>query len=384
VRFEPTPEQEAIHKTARAFADRELAPRAAARDRSGEFPERELRALGGLGLLGVAIPDELGGAGADAPSLALAMMEIARADASVAVAMSVTNMVAEVIARFGTEVQKRRFVQALASGEALCGSFALSEPQSGSDAAAMQTTARRVPGGWVVEGAKQWITSGDRAGVIVLWARTDPAVGRGISAFIVDCLNGRPRGLGVGKHEEKMGLRGSTTVPLILSGLELGEDALLGQVGEGFKVAMAALDGGRIGIGAQAVGVSSAALQAARSYSLARVQFGVPIAQHQAIQFQIADMATEIEAARGLVLRAAWLKAQGRPFSREAAMAKLFASEHAVRVCDRAIQIHGGYGYTREMPVERYLRDVRVTTIYEGTSEIQRIVIARSLVGKGA
>jgi alkylation response protein AidB-like acyl-CoA dehydrogenase len=305
------------------------------------------------------------------------MQEIARADASVAVAMAVTNMVGEVIVRFGTDEQQRQFVPRLTSGEAVAGAFGLSEPQAGSDPGAMTTVATRTATGWRLDGAKQWITSGDRAGVFVIWAKTDPKAGnKGISAFIVP--GGTP-GLTAGRHEDKMGLRGSSTVPLVLDGCELPEAALLGKLGGGLSVALAALDGGRIGIASQALGVGRAALAAATVYARQRQQFGRPIADNQAIQFRLADAATELEAARLLTLRAAWLKEHERAFSREAAMAKLYASEAAGRACDAAIQIHGGYGYTREYPVERYARDVRVTRIYEGTSEVQRIVVARAL-----
>ncbi len=378
--FELSEEQRLVRDTARDFATRELAPTAAARDRSEEFPVAEMGALAKLGLLGVNIPESLGGAAAGVVAYSLAMTEVARADASVSVAMSVTNMVGEVIVRFGSDEQQRAFVPRLTSGAALSGAFGLSEPQAGSDPAAMATTAKRTANGWRLDGAKQWITTGDRAGVLIVWAKTDPAAGaKGISAFIVP--GGTP-GLSAGKHEDKMGLRGSSTVPLVLDECDLPEEALLGKVGGGLSVALAALDGGRIGIGSQALGIGLAALDAARVYVKQRVQFGRPLADFQAIQFRLADAATELEAARLLVLRAAWLKEQGRPFSREASMAKLYASEAAWRACDAAIQVHGGYGYTRDFPVERYARDCRVTRIYEGTSEVQRIVIARSLLSK--
>ena len=386
--FELSDEQKLVRDTARDFAVRELVPKAAARDRSGAFPVEELRALARLGLLGVNLPEALGGAAAGVVSYSLAMTEIARADASVSVAMAVTNMVGEVIVQFGTEAQRRAHVPALTSGAALVGAFGLSEPQAGSDPSAMTTTARRTASGWRLDGNKQWITSGDRAGIFVIWARTDrdgsaaaagaPRGGnKGISAFVV---RGGTPGLTAGKHEDKMGLRGSSTVPLLLEGVELPEDALLGTLGGGLSVALAALDGGRIGIASQALGIGTAALEAARAYVKQRHQFGRALADFQAVQFRLADMATELSAARLLTLRAAWLKEQGRPFSREASMAKLYASEAAGRACDAAIQLHGGYGYTRDFPVERYARDCRVTRIYEGTSEVQRIVIARSLL----
>ncbi len=377
ISFELSDEQKEIQRVARDFADRVLQPKAAARDRSGEFPVAELKQLAELGLLGVNVPSQYGGAEAGVVAYSLAMTEIARGDASVAVAMSVTNMVAEILCRFGSDAQKQRFVPLLTSGQALSGAFALSEPQAGSDPSSMTTTATRTSHGWRLDGAKQWITTGDRAGVVIVWAKTDA---KKISTFIVP---GGTKGMSAGKHEDKMGLRGSSTVPLIFDGCELPEDALLGQLGGGLSVALAALDGGRIGIASQALGIGRAALEASVAYARDRKTFGEPIGNHQAIQFKLADMATQLEAARLLTLRAARLKEEKKSFSREAAMAKLWSTETAWRACDAAVQIHGGYGYTREFPVERYLRDVRVTRIYEGTSEVQRIVIGRSLIGRG-
>ena len=375
--FELSETQRLVQQTAREFAERELMPRAAARDRSGEFPLRELRGLAGLGLLGVNIPEAYGGSAAGVVAYSVAMEEIARGDASVSVAMAVTNMVGEVLVQFASDDVKRRLVPRLTSGEAVAGAFGLSEPQAGSDPAAMTTTAVRVPEGWRLDGSKQWITSGDRAGVLVIWAKTDRSAGaRGISAFAVE--GGTP-GLSAGRHEDKMGLRGSSTVPLLLENCVIPEENLLGKLGGGLSVALAALDGGRVGIASQALGLGTAALEAARSYAKARVQFGRPIADNQAIQFMLADSATELDAARLLARRAALKKERGVPYTREASMAKLYASEAAGRACDRAVQIHGGYGYTREFPVERLMRDVRVSRIYEGTSEVQRIVIARQL-----
>jgi alkylation response protein AidB-like acyl-CoA dehydrogenase len=375
--FEPAEGERMVAELARNFARERLAPFAAARDREARFPEAELRKLAELGLLGVNVPEELGGAAAGVVAYSLAMQEIAAADASVAVAMAVTNMVAEVVTKFGTPEQKREHVPRLTGGEYLCGSFALSEPQAGSDPAGMATVARRAGRGWVLTGQKQWITSGDRAGLLVVWAKTDPKAGsRGMSAFLV---RGGARGMHVGRHEDKTGLRGSTTVPLMFEDCELPEDALLGGEGDGFKIAMMALDGGRIGIASQAVGIAQAALACAAAYAKERRQFGAPLAQFQAIQWMLADGTTAREAARLLALRAAFRKDRGLPFTREASIAKLYASESAIRICDRAIQVLGGYGYTREFPVERMWRDVRVTAIYEGTSEIQRVVIAREL-----
>jgi alkylation response protein AidB-like acyl-CoA dehydrogenase len=383
--FELTEEQQLVVKTAREFATATLAPRAAERDQKSLFPETELRLLADLGLLGVNVPEDLGGAGAGAVAYSLALTEIASADASVAVAMAVTNMVAELIVAFGSDEQKRSYVPALCSGEAVCGAFALSEPQSGSDAAGMRTTATATEDGYRIDGSKLWITSGDRARVLIVWARTDGGAGlraggkaaAGISAFIVP---GDTPGLLPGRPEHKLGLHGSTTVPLTFDGCHVPKTARLGRPGDGFKLAMAALDGGRIGIASQAVGVAQAALVAATAYAKDRRQFGQAIANFQAIQNQLADAATQLDAARLLTLRAAYLKQKGQPYAAQAAMAKLYASEMAGRVCDMALQVHGGYGYTHEFPVERYLRDARVQRIYEGTSEIQRIVIARSLL----
>jgi alkylation response protein AidB-like acyl-CoA dehydrogenase len=376
--FQPSWAEAQVARTARELAARLLRPRAAERDREARFPDEEMRALGAAGLLGLTVPEEQGGSGAGPVALALAVAEIAEADAAVAVTMSVTNMVAEVLARHATPEAQRRLLPVLCSGEAVAGAFALSEPQSGSDAGAMATTARAVPGGFVLRGAKQWISSGDRAGVLVVMARdAEEAGARRISAF---ALAPPLPGLSVGRHERKMGQRGSSTVPLVLEDVFVPAEALLGTRGEGFKVAMTALDGGRIGVAAQAVGISRAALATAVEHTRTRKQFGEPLAAFQAVKHMIADAATSLEAAWLLVLQAAWHKEKGRPFTRLAAEAKLLASERAVEVCDRALQLLGGYGYTRELPVERYFRDVRVTTIYEGTSQIQKLVIAKQVL----
>jgi alkylation response protein AidB-like acyl-CoA dehydrogenase len=296
--------------------------------------------------------------------------------------MAVTNMVGEVVARFGTDAQKRRCCPKLASGEWCVGAFALSEPEAGSDPGGMRTTARRDGGEWVIDGEKQWITSGAHAGLFVVWARTGdretyPGT-RGVSCFLVE--GGTP-GLEVGRAEDKMGIRGSNTVSLSFQGCRVPEDALLGELHGGFKIAMMALDGGRIGIASQAIGIARAALEESVAYAKERKAFDRPIADFQAIQWKLADMRTELDAAHTLSMRAAWLKENGKLFTREASMAKLFASEAAVRICNEAVQIHGGYGYIREFAAERHLRDARVTMIYEGTSEVQRIVIARAVLG---
>jgi alkylation response protein AidB-like acyl-CoA dehydrogenase len=373
--------QEAVAATARRYADEKLTPGATARDLDERFPREELREMAALGLMGVNVPEELGGAGAGAVAYSLALTEIAAGCASTAVTMAVTNMCAELIVRAGTEEQKRRYVPRLTSGEYAAGAFALSEAQAGSDPAAMTTFAERRGDRFVLNGAKQWITSGAHAGVMVVWARTDRSSGaRGISCFLVE---GGTRGLTPGKPEDKLGLRASNTVPLTFEDCEIPAENLMGDVGQGFRWAMVALDGGRIGIASQAIGIARAALDASVRYATQREAFGKPIAEFQALRFMMADMRTEIDAARLLALRAAWRKEQGLPFTREASMAKLFASEMANRVVQQAVQIHGGYGYTSEFPVERHMRDARVTTIYEGTSEIQRLVIAREIL-KGA
>jgi alkylation response protein AidB-like acyl-CoA dehydrogenase len=292
--------------------------------------------------------------------------------------MAVTNMVGEIIARYGTREQAERCCPKLASAEWLAGAFALSEPGAGSDSARMTTRAARRGARWLLNGEKQWITSGDRAGVLVTWAKTDAGAGtKGITAFLVDAST---PGLVVGRHEQKMGIRASSTVSLSFQDCELPDSAVLGQAGGGFRVAMSALDGGRTGIAAQATGTIRAALDASARYARDRTAFGQPIGEFQAIRFMLADMRTEHDAARLLTLRAAALKGQGLAFTREASMAKLFASEAAQRAVSKAVQIHGGYGYTDAFPVERYFRDARVQTIYEGTSEIQRLVIARDLL----
>jgi hypothetical protein len=375
--LELTETQALIRSTARTFARERVAPGARERDRTETFPRELLGEMAHLGLLGVNVPAEFGGAEAGAVSYALAMMEIAEACASTAVAMAVTNMCAELICAFGTEAQKRRHVTRLTSGAAVVGAFALSEPQAGSDAAALETRATQRGDGWVLNGTKQWITSGAQAGVMVVWARTGGPGPSGLSAFVVE---GETPGLIVGRAEDKMGLRGSSTVSLVFEDCRLPADALLGGPGEGFKLAMMALDGGRIGIASQACGVARASLSAAIRYTKERRAFGHAVADFQAVRFMLANIQTELAAAELLTLRAAGLKESRRPFSREASMAKVFASEMANRAADKAVQLHGGYGYLDEFPVERYLRDARVQTIYEGTSEIQRIVIARELL----
>ncbi len=373
--------QRLVQQTARDYAARVIAPQAAEIDKTERFPREILKGLADLGLMAVNVPESDGGSGAGVVAYALAMQEVAGACASTAVTMAVTNMVGEVIAAFGTDAQRERHNPRLASGEWAAGAFALSEAGAGSDPGAMLTTARKDGGTWVINGTKQWITSGAHAGVMVVWARTGdretlPGT-RGLSCFLVE--GGTP-GLRIGRAEDKMGIRGSNTVGLEFEDCRVPESALLGQLNGGFKIAMMALDGGRIGISAQAIGIARAALEESARYAHQRKQFGKEIAEFQATQWKLADMKTELDASHLLCMRAAWLKENHRPFAREASMAKLFASEAANRICNKAVQIHGGYGYIREFPAERHLRDVRVSMIYEGTSEIQRLVIARALL----
>jgi butyryl-CoA dehydrogenase len=373
-----TPEQREVQALAREFAAAEIEPHAAEWDREHRFPRELFGKLAELGLMGACVPEEYGGAGADFLSYILMLEEISRADAGVGVTVAVhTSAVTLPILTFGTDEQKSRFVPPLARGE-LIGAFALTETEAGSDAGALRTAATASGDGWTISGTKQFISTAEFAGTFLLFARTDPDTpgAKGVSAFILDAEHIRVTGA-----EEKLGLNSSVTNSIAIDGAQVGHDRLLHEEGKGFAVAMATLDGGRIGIGAQALGIAQAAYDAAHAYALERRQFGRRIADFQATQFKLADMATEIEAARSLVYRAAWLKQEGRPHSEEGAMAKLFASEMARRQTAEAIQILGGYGYTKEFPVERYYRDAKITEIYEGTSEIQRLVIARSILG---
>ncbi|MBM4467620.1 MAG: acyl-CoA dehydrogenase [Chloroflexi bacterium] len=377
--FELTEEQQMIRKMVRDFAAREIVPIAQETDETGEFPWETIRKMARLGLLGLPIPEEYGGAGADNVSFAIALEEIARACGSTAITLDAhTSLASEPIYLFGTEEQKRKYLVPLAMGEKL-GAFGLTEPEAGSDAGATKTRAVLDNDEWVINGQKMFITNGSIADVVIVTAVTDPEKGtRGISNFIVE--KGTP-GFRPGRDEEKMGLKGSITSELFFEDCRVPQENLLGKEGEGFKQFLITLDGGRIAIGAMAVGLAQAAFEKAVAYSKERVQFGQPICNFQAIQWMLADMATEIDAARLLVYRAAWLKDKGVRFTREAAMAKLYASEAAERACYKALQIHGGYGYMREYEVERVYRDQRLCTIGEGTSEIQRLVIARQVLG---
>ena len=372
-------QQTMIRDTMRAFARERLAPFAAEWDRNATFPREALRELAQLGAFGMTVPDEHGGAGLDYVSLALALEEIAAGDGATSTIISVQNsVVCGPILAFGDEAQKERYLKPLASGEWL-GCFCLTEPHVGSDAAAIRTTATRAGGDWVLNGVKQFITSGRNAQVAVVFAVTDRQAGKkGISAFIVPTDT---PGFLVARIEDKMGQHASDTAQIVFEKCRVPAGNLLGQEGEGYRIALANLEAGRIGIAAQSVGMARAALEAALRYAKEREAFGKPIIEHQAVNFRLADMATRIEAARQLVLHAASLRDAGRPCLKEASMAKLFASEMAEQVCSDAIQIHGGYGYVADFPVERIYRDVRVTQIYEGASDIQRLVIGRALAG---
>lgn len=375
--FELTPEQREIQALARDFAKAEIEPHAPEWDRERRHPNELYPKLADLGLMGVCVPEEYGGAGADFLSYVLVLEEISRADAGVGVTVGVhTSAVTLPILAFGTDEQRSRFVPPLARGEQI-GAFALTEPEAGSDAGSLRTAATPNGDGWHIAGSKRFISTARYAGTFLLFARTnqDKAGPGGVSAFVVDAAD-----IEVTRDEEKLGLNSSTTSDLEIDA-DVDADRLLHQEGKGFTVAMATLDGGRIGIGAQAVGIAQAAFEVARDYARERRQFGKAISEQQAIQHKLADMSTEIDAARLLVLRAAWLKQNGRPHAEAGAKAKLFASEMARRQTAEAIQILGGYGYTKEFPVERYYRDAKITEIYEGTSEIQRLVIARSILG---
>jgi butyryl-CoA dehydrogenase len=376
--FELGEEQQMVRETTRAFVEREVKPVASRLDREAIYPSELVKRLSELGLMGIVVPQEFGGSGMDLLSCVVAMEEISKAWASLAVAMSVQNsLVCAPIARFGSAAQKKKYLPSLARGERL-GCYALTEPGSGSDAGSIQTRAKRVDDNFVLNGNKIFTTNGNRADLAIVYAVTDPAKGKkGISAFIVE--KNSP-GFVVGKLEDKLGLRSSDTASLLFEDCRVPGENLLGTEGEGFAIALATLDGGRIGIAAQALGIAQGCLEESVAYAQQRRQFGRAIAEFEAIQWMLADMATEIDAARLLTYRAAWLAEQGRTFTKEAAMAKLFASEAANRAAYKAIQIFGGYGYTKEFAVERFFRDARITTIYEGTSEIQRLVIARRLI----
>jgi alkylation response protein AidB-like acyl-CoA dehydrogenase len=378
VDFDLSQDQREIQALTRDFAKAEIEPNAAQWDREHHFPRDLFGKLAELGLMGACVPEEYGGAGADFLSYILVLEELSRADAGVGVTVAVhTSAVTLPLLTYGTDEQKARFVPPLARGEHL-GAFALTEAEAGSDAGAIRTKAEATGDGWTITGAKQWITNGRYSGTFLLFARTDQhtAGARGVSAFILDAEHVR-----VTRDEEKLGLNSSVTNDIVVEGAHVERDRLLHEENHGFRVAMSTLDGGRIGIAAQALGIAQAGYDVARAYALERRAFGHRIGDFQAIQHKLANMSMEIDAARLLVYRAAWLKQQGRRHTEEGAKAKLFASEMARRQTAEAIQVLGGYGYTKEFPVERYYRDAKITEIYEGTSEIQRLVIARSILG---
>lgn len=376
--FNFSEEQIAIRDTAREFAQNEIAPTSVERDIKAEFPFEIVKKLGEFGFMGMMVPPEWGGAGLDTISYVLALEEISKVDASVGVIMSVNNsLVCYGINHWGTDEQKERFLKPLASGEKL-GCFCLSEPEAGSDATQQKTEAVKDGDYYVLNGIKNWITNGKYSDTYFVQAMTDKEKKhRGISTFLVDK---ETEGLETGIKEDKLGIRSSDTCTVSFNNCKVHKDQLLGGEGTGFKIAMETLNGGRIGIGAQALGIAQASLEAAVRYSKTRKAFGSPISNLQAIQFKISDMATNVEAARMLVLEAAWKKDQGLDFAKEAAMGKLLASKTAVNNALEAIQVHGGYGYVREYLVERYLRDAKITEIYEGTSEIQKVVISRAML----
>ncbi len=376
--FELTDIQQEIQKLTRDFAARELIPNARKWDEHHQWPQEAVKKLAELSLLGVAVPQEYGGAGLDNVCYAIAMEEICRGCASTGVIMSVNNsLYCDPVSKFGNEEQKKEFLTPFASGEKL-GCFGLTEPEAGSDAAAQQTTAVKKGDEYIINGSKNWITNGPKADAIVLFTMTDKAKGnKGISAFLVPT---NTPGFNRAAPDKKMGISGAWSCSMFFEDMHVPAKNMLGKEGDGFKVAMSTLDGGRIGIAAQALGIARAAFEEAVRYSGERKTFGKPIRDHQAIQFMIADMATEIDAARLLILRAALMKDRGQRHSAESAMAKLYASEMAGRVTNKALQVHGGMGYSKEMDVERHVRDARITEIYEGTSEIQRIVISAGLL----
>jgi butyryl-CoA dehydrogenase len=372
-------QQQMIQDMTRQFADERIAPEAAEIDRDHKYPAEIIKEMGELGLMGIAIPDEYGGAGMGYVEYVLALTEVSRACASTGVIMSVNNsLVCDPFRIFGTEEQKQKYLVPLASGQKL-GAFSLSEAGSGTDAGAMSCRAREDGDEWVLDGTKLWCTNGREADIIIIFATIDPELkGKGICAFIVEA--GTP-GFTVSKLEDKLGIRGSSTAEFVLENCRIPKENLLGPMGKGMRVAFTTLDGGRIGIASQALGIGDAAIAAAAKFANEREQFGRPIGSFQAIQWMLADMKTELEAARLLTLKAASLKDAGEPFTLYSAMCKLKASEAASFCANKAIQIHGGYGYTTDYPVERYLRDAKITEIYEGTSEAQRMVISREVLG---
>jgi len=376
--FQLSDEHRLVQATAREFATKEILPRAAELDRTGRYPNDIIQKAAALGFLGISVPEEYGGAGIDLIGNVLIQEELARASAGVQTIITVNNtLVCEPILRYGTASQKQRYLRSLASGKWL-GCYGLTEPSSGSDAMALKTTARLAGEDWILNGTKSFVTNAVEADVCLVYARTGTELGaRGVSAFIVEKTS---PGVSVGKVEKKLGIKCSSTAEISLTDCRIPQANLLGEVGQGGRIALSTLDGGRIGIAAQAIGIARAALEESLSYAHARSQFGHPIDQFQAIQWMLADMVTRIEAARLLTYRAAYLRQHGARCTREASMAKLMASETAMWAAHKAVQIHGGYGYIQDYPVERYFRDAKITEIYEGTSEIQRLIIARHIL----
>jgi alkylation response protein AidB-like acyl-CoA dehydrogenase len=378
--FELSEEHKMIQQAARDFAQAELLPGVIERDNEQRFPTEQIKQMGELGFMGMMVSEKYNGSGMDTISYALAMEEISKIDASASVVMSVNNsLVCWGLEKFGTEEQKEKYLKPLASGQ-IIGAFCLSEPEAGSDATSQRTTAIDKGDHYIVNGTKNWITNGGTASVYLVIAQTDVEKGhRGINCLIVEK---DMEGFQVGLKEDKLGIRGSDTHSLMFTDVKVPKENRIGEDGFGFKFAMKVLSGGRIGIASQALGIASGAYELALKYSKERKAFGKPISEHQAIAFKLADMAMKVETARLLVLKAAWLKDQGKPFDKESAMAKVYASEAAMWIATEAVQVHGGYGYVKEFHVERLMRDAKITQIYEGTSEIQRIVISRSVLNE--
>ena len=376
--FELTQEQQMIKKMAQEFAKDELAPEAVKRDIEKIWPKEQIKKMSNLGLMGMMVESQWGGNGMDTISYAIAIEEIAKVDASAAVVMSVNNsLVCSILQKYGDDSQKSKYLVPLAKGEKL-GCFSLSEPQSGSDASNMHVYAKKEGDNFIISGTKNWVTNGINSDIIMLFCLTEKGVGhKGISCFIIDK---ETKGLSCGKPEDKLGIRASDTCELYFDQVRVSKNNLVGNLGDGFKIALTTLDGGRIGIASQALGIAQASLEHAINYSKEREQFGKPISNNQGIQFKLSDMAIEIEAARLLIYKAAWEKDNKMNFSAKASMAKVYASEVAMRASTQCVQIHGGYGYIKETGVERLMRDAKITQIYEGTSEIQRVVIARGLL----
>ena len=378
MKFDLTEEHQMIRDAARDFAQNELLPGVIERDENQKFPSNQVKKMAELGFMGMMVSPDFGGGGMDTISYVLAMEEISKVDASAAVIMSVNNsLVCWGLETYGSQEQKDKYLRKLATGE-IIGAFCLSEPEAGSDATSQQTTAIEKDDYYLLNGTKNWITNGNSASIYLVIAQTDPSLGhKGINAFIVEK---ETDGVIVGKKEDKLGIRGSDTHSIMFNDVQVPKENRIGEDGFGFSFAMKTLSGGRIGIAAQALGIASGAYELALEYSKQRKAFGKEISRHQAIAFKLADMATEIDAARLLCLRAAWLKDNGMNYDREGAMAKVFASETAMKTTTEAVQVHGGYGFVKEYHVERLMRDAKITQIYEGTSEIQRIVISRSIL----